>query len=188
MDPRIRCAVIRLAILAGHAATAYLDGDANPRHGDGTTEDFTGLVGLTDVMIVWNCAIFKVLDLATVNTTIYAIGLFCLFFNCRVLTAAASYSQLLEAIEYYPTTIHQLIPTSLIQTHGFPHSHIIMSVWDFIQPLHSGIHNGMTHQEMWALLHQPLPLPLHSLSPTSFTLTRVDILNLLVTAAANNSM
>ena len=179
MDAHIRHAIVRFAILAGHAGAAYLACDVNTLHGDGTSEDFTGLVGLSDVMIMYNRSMFKVLDLATVNTTIYAIGLFCLFFNCRVL-AADTYSQLIEAIDDHPTLIARYIPTSLIETHGFRHAHIIGIAWQHVRQLHNGIHNAITTEAMWVLLHQPLPSPPPSPSP--------DILNLLVTAAANNSM
>lgn len=182
MDSRVRHALLRIAILAGNAGTAYLDSQLNPLHGEGTTDDFMGLAEVNNVLVMWNNSIYKVLDMATVNTTIYAIGVFCLFFNCRVLSTSTTYNSLLEAVEFHPSIICQFIPSSLIGTHGFRHIHIVKLAWEHITQLHGGLENNVTLEQMWAILHEPLPLP--QPQPPSFA---VDILTLLVTAAANNS-
>lgn len=125
--------------------------------------------------------LFQVLDRAVVNTTLYAMGIFCLMFNTRLL-APDTFQQLLDAITDAPHMVGQFIPTSLLETHGFSYPQIIGIAWEHMNQLHGGMSFNLSPEEIVALMNSPLPDAF-----VDEEVHDVDILSLLLTAAANNA-
>ena len=205
----------RIAIMAGEAGDVFEAGGGNRLSGRGAREDFTRLIGTHDgTFSLWNYRTHKVrilvsptsilniyyphlfptliptqiLDRTIVNTTLYAMGIFCLMFNTR-LFAPETYHLLVDSITTAPHMVSLCIPTGLLETHGFTYPQIVGIAWDYMCQLHSGLNNVLTLDEMVALMNSPVPLVDEDMDEdnTSDSDDCVDVLSLLISAAANNT-
>jgi len=130
----------------------------------------------------------QVLDNSVVNTTLYAMGTFCLLFYTR-LFAPGTYHILVGAITTAPHMVGPCIPTSLLETHGFNYLQIIGVAWEHMRQLHSGMSFSMSPYELVALMNSLISNEdTDSDTETETETEAVDMLSLLVTAAANNAV
>jgi hypothetical protein len=131
-----------------------------------------------------------VLDKEKVSITSYAIAVFSILFNCRVILQAEMYANLLQAIEDSPTNINHYIPAVYFETHGYSTYQIIAIAWQHIAQMHDGLYRIHEYTNMFELMNSPLPasfLATAAAENSDESDPEPDILNLLVTAAANNS-
>ena len=119
----------------------------------------------------------QMLDRVVINTTLYAMGLFCLMFNTR-LFAPDTYQLMCDAIIDAPHMVGQFIPTTFIETHGFSYPQIIGIAWDHMCHMQTGLRVNLSPEEIVALMHAPLPDAF-----IDEEVHNVDMLALLVTAA-----
>ena len=173
----------RIATHAGKAATAFVEQCTTPEDrpcGFGARDDYTRLDSFDDhTFVLGNHQVHRKVDLELINTTAYAIGMFCLFFNSCVLSPE-SFDSLLDAIAHNPIMVANYIPTFSIETYGYSFVQIYNFAKDYVHEMNTSFDTiGNTWEDFHSIMASPL---------SSTFVDEVNIFALLVSAAEMNTV